>query len=52
MPRRSGPAADQGIFEGDCEEMGGAGKHVETGAVKPPDKVTERDSVTRGDEWQ
>ena len=39
-------------FGGNCEEMGGPGKHVETGAVEPLDKVTEGDRVARGDKWQ
>jgi hypothetical protein len=32
--------------------MGGACKHVETGAVEPLDKVSEGDWVARGDEWK
>jgi hypothetical protein len=35
----------------DCEEMGTAGKRVETSAVEPLDKVTEGDRVTPGDVW-
>jgi hypothetical protein len=38
------------FFGANCQEMGRAGEHVETGAVKPLDKVTEGNRVAASDE--